>query len=205
MDQQTDPLRKKIKIHINEFVVASQAFGGLRYAIAKQATSRWQPTGGTMKRLSLTLAMCLAGTMSQAGEVAPKDVKFTEDGAIAESLTGVAGDAANGAIIAGTKSKGNCVACHQVTALADVPFHGEIGPMLDGAGERWSEAELRGLVANAKMTFEGTMMPAFYKVDGFIRPGDAYTGKAGAEPLPPILTAQEIEDVVAFLATLKEE
>jgi|GEM_PF-57045 sulfur-oxidizing protein SoxX len=205
MDRQTDKMRNKRKIHINEFVVASGGFGGLRYAIAKQATSVWQPTGGTMKRLSLTLAMCLAGTMSQAGEVAPKDVQYDEYGGIAESLTGVAGDAANGALIVGSKKKGNCVACHAVTALSDVPFHGEIGPMLDGAGDRWSEAELRGLVANAKMTFEGTMMPAFYKVDGFIRPGDAYTGKAGAEPLPPILTAQEIEDVVAFLATLKEE
>ena len=205
MDQLIDQMRNKIKIHINEFVVACRGLGSLRYAIATQATLPWQPTGGTMKRLSLTLAICLAGTMSQAGEVAPKDVKFDDSGAIAESLTGVAGDAANGAMIVGSKKKGNCVACHAVTALADIPFHGEIGPMLDGAGERWSEAELRGLVANAKMTFEGTLMPAFYKVDGFIRPGDAYTGKAGTEPLPPILTAQEIEDVVAFLATLKEE
>ncbi|MBE1284120.1 MAG: sulfur oxidation c-type cytochrome SoxX [Rhodobacteraceae bacterium] len=157
-----------------------------------------------MKLTSLTLAASLIGGAALAGEVAPKEVAYNEDGAIEASLTGVAGDAANGALIVGNKSKGNCVACHEITALADVPFHGEVGPMLDGAGERWSEAELRGLIANAKMTFEGTVMPAFYKVDGFIRPGDAYTGKAGQEPLPPILTAQEIEDVVAFLATLKE-
>jgi sulfur-oxidizing protein SoxX len=139
-----------------------------------------------------------------AGEIAPKDVTFTEDGAVEVSLSGAAGDAAAGAIIAGTKSKGNCVACHEISALADVPFHGEVGPMLDGAGDRWSEAELRGLITNAKMTFEDTVMPAFYKVDGFTRPGDAYTGKAPEGPLTPILTAQEIEDVVAFLATLKE-
>ncbi|MGR3759739.1 sulfur oxidation c-type cytochrome SoxX [Roseobacteraceae bacterium NS-SX3] len=158
-----------------------------------------------MKRTSLTLAICLAGSAALAGEVAPKEVQYDESGAVAGSLTGVPGDAVNGAAVVGNKSKGNCVACHQVTALADVPFHGEIGPALDGAADRWNEAELRGLVANAKMTFEGTMMPAFYKVDGFVRPGDAYTGEAGQEPLPPILTAQEIEDVVAFLATLKEE
>lgn len=158
-----------------------------------------------MKRLSLTLAMCLTGSVTLAAEVAPKDVAFDEYGAVATSLSGVAGDAENGAVIAGNKSMGNCVACHQVTALSDVPFHGEIGPSLDGAGDRWTEAELRGLMANAKMTFEGTMMPAFYKVDGFIRPGDAYTGKAPTEALPPILSAQQIEDVVAFLATLKEE
>lgn len=166
-----------------------------------------------MKRLSLTLAATLAtslaasliGSATLAAEVAPKDVQFDEDGAVAASLSGVAGDAASGAVIAGTKSLGNCVACHQLTALADVPFHGEIGPSLDGAGDRWTEAELRGLMTNAKMTFEGTMMPAFYKVDGFVRPGAAYTGKAPTEALTPILTAQEIEDVIAFIATLKEE
>lgn len=158
-----------------------------------------------MKLTSLTLAAALFGGAALAGEVGPKEVAFTEDGAIEASLTGTAGDAANGAIIMGTKSKGNCVACHEITALADVPFHGEVGPLMDGAGDRWSEAELRGLVANAKMTFEGTMMPAFYKMDGFIRPGDAYTGKAPTEALTPILTAQEIEDVVAFLVTLKDE
>ncbi len=76
--------------------------------------------------------------------------------------------------------------------------------MLDGAGDRWSEAELRGIVANAKMMFEGTMMPAFYKTEGFTRPGDAYTGKAPEGDLPPLLSAQQIEDVVAYLATLKE-
>ena len=157
-----------------------------------------------MKLTSLTLAAGLIGGAAMAGEVAPKDVTFTEDGAIEASLSGAAGDAAAGAIIAGTKSKGNCVACHEISALADVPFHGEVGPLLDGAGDHWSEAELRGLIANAKMTFDGTVMPAFYKVDGFTRPGDAYTGKAPEGPLTPILTAQEIEDVVAFLATLKE-
>lgn len=158
-----------------------------------------------MKRVSLTLAMCLAGSTVLAGEVMPKDLAFDEAGAISASLTGTPGDAESGAIIVGSKKKGNCVACHQLTALADVPFHGEIGPSLDGAGDRWNEAELRGLVANAKMTFEGTLMPAFYKVEGFVRPGDGYTGKAPESALPPILTAQEIEDVVAFLATLKEE
>ncbi|MCD9147528.1 sulfur oxidation c-type cytochrome SoxX [Pseudophaeobacter flagellatus] len=158
-----------------------------------------------MKRLSLTLAACLIGSAALAAEVAPKDVQFDEYGAVAASLTGTAGDAASGAVIAGTKSQGNCIACHQITALAEVPFHGEIGPSLDGAGDRWSEAELRGLMTNAKMTFDGTMMPAFYKVEGFIRPGDAYTGKAPTEALTPILSAQQIEDVVAFIATLKEE
>ena len=48
-------------------------------------------------------------------------------------------------------------------------------------------------------------MPAYYKVDGFVRPGNAYTGKAPEGPLDPLLSAQQIEDVVAFLVTLKEQ
>jgi sulfur-oxidizing protein SoxX len=146
----------------------------------------------------------MTGSAVVAADTGPKDVIYDDYGAVEVSLTGVAGDATNGALIVGDKSKGNCVACHAVSALADIPFHGEVGPMLDGAGDRWNEAELRGLIANAKMTFEGTVMPAFFKDDGYIRPGDAYTGKAPSAPLTTILTAQEIEDVVAFLATLKE-
>jgi len=158
-----------------------------------------------MKLTYLTVAATLVAGSALAAEVDPKEVKFNDDTAIEMSLTGVAGDPAKGAVIMGTKSKGNCVACHEISALSDVPFQGTVGPILDGAGERWTTGELRGLVVNAKMMFEGSVMPSFYQVDGFTRPGNAYTGKAGAEPLPPLLSAQEIEDVVAFLATLKEE
>lgn len=70
--------------------------------------------------------------------------------------------------------------------------------------DRYSEPQLRGIVANAKMTFEGSFMPAFYKTEGFIRPGNGYTGKAAEGDLAPVLTAQQIEDVVAYLLTLKE-
>ena len=103
------------------------------------------------------------------------------------------------------KGAGNCVACHQISALPELAFQGEIGPALDGAGSRWTEGELRGIVANAKKTFEGTMMPSFYKTEGFIRLGNAYTGKAHEGDVAPLLTAQDVEDVVAFLMTLKDE
>ena len=122
---------------------------------------------------------------------------------MAVSLTGAPGDPARGREVVGNKSLGNCVACHANSDMSDIPFHGEIGPMLDGAGERWSEAELRGIVANAKMMFPDSMMPSFYKVDGFTRPGNAYTGEAADDSFGPLLTAQQIEDVVAYLATLK--
>ncbi len=158
-----------------------------------------------MKHGLIAGAIVLASMVgASAGEVLPSQVKY-EDGSIEQSLTGVAGDAASGREIVGNKGLGNCVACHEVTDLKDVPFHGEIGPMLDGAGDRWSEAELRGIVANAKIMFPDSMMPSFYKVEGFVRPGNAYTGKAAdPETFASLLTAQQIEDVVAYLSTLKD-
>lgn len=146
----------------------------------------------------------IAATGLHAEEVLPTKVAFNE-GAVEQSLSGKPGDATNGRIIVGDKGQGNCVACHQASDLADVPFHGEIGPMLDGAGGRWTEAELRGIVANAKIMFEDSMMPSFYKTEGFVRPGNAYTGKAADDTFGPLLSAQQIEDVVAYLVTLKEE
>ncbi len=160
-----------------------------------------------MKRTRITLAaimLCGLGT-AQAETVAPENVVWM-DGAIEQSLTGVPGNAVEGgAKVVSTKSLGNCIACHEITDLADVPFHGEVGPLLDGgAGDRWTEAELRGLLADAKMVFDGTVMPSFYKTTGgFTRLGKAYTGKAHEGEVQPLLTAQQIEDVVAYLMTLK--
>ena len=158
-----------------------------------------------MNRLPvIAVAVLGLGAAATAAEIAPGDVEFV-DGAVEASLTGAAGDPAAGAEVM-NKGAGNCIACHSVTALSDIPFHGEVGPPLDGAADRWTEAELRGIVANAKMMFDGTMMPSFYKTSGYIRAGDEFTGKAAADPdnLPPLLNAQQIEDVVAFLLTLKE-
>tara|TARA_R110000787_G_scaffold14670_15_gene45254 strand:- start:409 stop:882 length:474 start_codon:yes stop_codon:yes gene_type:complete len=156
-------------------------------------------------RISVITAIA-AGALASAAyaeEIAPTAVSFT-DGAVEQSLTGVAGDVTNGRALVGDKGAGNCVACHMVSDLADVPFQGNIGPMLDGAGDRWSEAELRGLVVNAKVMFEGSMMPSFYRTEGYTRPGNAYTGKAADDTFAPLLSAQQVEDVVAYLATLKE-
>ena len=158
-----------------------------------------------MRNFVITVAVTGALASSAfAEDVLPSDVIY-EDGAVSVSLSGVAGDTANGRKIVSDKKQGNCVACHSVTELKEtVPFHGEIGPMLDGAGDRWSESELRGIVANAKIMFDESMMPSFYKTEGYIRPGKAYTGKAADETLTTLLTAQQIEDVVAYLTTLKE-
>ncbi|MBV1867727.1 MAG: sulfur oxidation c-type cytochrome SoxX [Marinosulfonomonas sp.] len=157
-----------------------------------------------MKRILIAMAWTAAGAGLVSAETVDPTAVMYKEGAVEQSLSGATGDAAAGKIVMTTRGQGNCIACHEVTELLNSPFHGEIGPTLDGVSERWSEAELRGIVANAKMTFEDTMMPAFYKTKGYIRPGKAFTGKAAEGDLPPLLTAQQIEDVVAYLLTLKE-
>ena len=158
-----------------------------------------------MKLTGISAVVALCATAAIAEPVAPDAVVYDEYGAVNESLSGAPGDPVAGAKIMVNRGMGNCVACHAVTALKDAPFHGEVGPSLDGVGGFRTAEELRGIVANAKMTFEGTVMPAFYKTSGFIRVGDGYTGKAAKpEDVMPILSAQQIEDVVAFLMTLKD-
>lgn len=154
-------------------------------------------------RLSIVLAASLmCGTAATAEDIKPADVVFA-DGAVAQSLTGQPGNPENGAVLM-DKGAGNCIACHQVDALPALDFQGTVGPQLDGVADRWDEAQLRGIVSNAKQMFPETVMPSFYKTSGYIRPGDAFTSKPIApEAITPLLTAAEVEDVVAYLMTLK--
>lgn len=147
--------------------------------------------------LGLGIIVALCGSAAFAEEVKPMAVAYSE-GAVAMSLTGVAGDPASGREVFANRKQGNCLACHMNSEMSEQSFHGEVGPPLDGVAGRWSEAELRGIVANSKKTFEGTIMPAFYIDGGYKRPLEKFEGKS-------ILTAQQVEDVVAYLMTLKEE
>lgn len=150
----------------------------------------------------------LAASLGAAAvaETLPNDVAWAEDGSISESLTGFPGDPDEGRVIMTTNALGNCVACHTIAAMPDVPFQGNIGPQLAGAADRWTEAQLRGIVVDAKHTFPESFMPGMYKVGPFIRPGIAYTAKAPEKPedIKPILSARQVEDVVAYLMTLGE-
>lgn len=149
-------------------------------------------------------ALSLTAPALQADVTMPRDVVSDEYGDVSESLTGVPGDPERGREIMVNRGQGNCIACHQVTALDEYPWHGEVGPSLDGVGARWDAASLRGIIVDAKAVFPDTMMPAFYRVQGFTRPGNAFTGRAAEGELDPLLSAQEIEDVVAYLLTLTE-
>lgn len=151
-----------------------------------------------MKTITATMAALFMSAAGFAGaETAPADVKF-EDGAVSASLTGTPGDAKEGRDVFAGRKLGNCLACHVNSDMPEQSFHGEVGPPLDGVADRWSEAELRGIVSNSKMTFEGTIMPAFYVDSGYNRPLEKFAGK-------PVLTAQQVEDVVAYLMSLKEK
>lgn len=151
-----------------------------------------------MKRTIVAITALLLGSASAHAEVvAPTNVMY-EDGAVAKSLTGTPGDPAAGSKAFMNRKQGNCLACHANADMADQPFHGEVGPPLDGVADRWTEAELRGIIANSKKTFEGTIMPAFYISEGYNRPLEKFKGKS-------VLTAQQVEDIVAYLMTLKSE
>lgn len=147
--------------------------------------------------LGLASVAMFSATIAFGEDVKPMNVSFN-DGMVEKSLTGVAGDPVAGRKVFANRKQGNCLACHANADLSEESFHGEVGPMMDGVADRWSEAELRAIVTNSKMVFEGTIMPAFYIDSGYERPLDDFAGKS-------ILTAQQVEDVVAYLMTLKEE
>lgn len=147
--------------------------------------------------------LVLAGTA--AAQTAPGDVVWVDEVAIAESLSGAPGNAEAGIAVISSRAQGNCVACHEFSSLPNVQFQGNIGPSLDGVGSRWTEAELRGIIADAKRMFPESRMPSFYRTEGFIRPGDGFTARAAnPETFGPLLTAQQIEDTVAYLMTLTD-
>jgi sulfur-oxidizing protein SoxX len=116
-------------------------------------------------------------------------------GAIPAPLTNRSGDPERGRRIVLDSEKGDCIVCHAMP-LPDRQFHGTIGPPLDGVGNRYSAEELRLRLVDPKELNPQTVMPAYYKTKNLYRVLERYRGK-------PILTAQEIEDVVAYLLTLK--
>ena len=82
--------------------------------------------------------------------------------------------------------------------MKDQLFHGDVGPSLDGVASRWNEAQLRAILVDSKKVFtDATVMPGFYTLNVGINVREESVGKT-------IISAQDVEDVVAYLATLKE-
>lgn len=116
--------------------------------------------------------------------------------AIPQSLTGQAGDAARGRTIVTDRQKGLCLLCH-TGPFPEQRFQGNLAPDLRGAGSRWDEGQLRLRLVDSSKVNPSTIMPAYYRLDGLTRVGGPWQGR-------PVLSADEVEDVVAFLLTLKD-
>ena len=113
--------------------------------------------------------------------------------AIPRPLAGEPGDAARGRSIVVNRDQGGCTLCHEVPG--ETRF-GDIAPPLAGVGANLSPGQLRLRVADSTRVNPDTPMPAYYRTEGLRQVAAAYRGK-------PVLSAQQVEDVVAYLATLK--
>ncbi len=143
----------------------------------------------------LFLATMAVSIAALADTVAPADVEVAQL-SITESLSGKPGDAVEGRKVFADRKLGNCLACHANSDLSEQLFHGEVGPSLDGVAARWKPEQLRTIVVNSKLVFTDlTVMPAFYSLDVGVNVREDLEGTT-------ILTAQQVEDVVAYLATL---
>ena len=144
-----------------------------------------------VRRYALAIALS-AGLASADNGV--QSYRVVADG-IPEPLVNSSGDAARGRTLIVARDSANCVLCHAVPDAA-VRFSGDVGPSLAGIGTRLSMPQLRLRISDNLRANPATVMPSYYKIDGLDRVAAQYAGK-------PILTAQEVEDIVAYLASLK--
>jgi sulfur-oxidizing protein SoxX len=145
--------------------------------------------------VAVVLAVAVLGGAASRAEEALRSYTIVGD-AIPASLTGAAGDPARGKAIVLNRQVGLCLLCHS-GPFPEERFQGNMAPDLKGTGSRWSQGELRLRLVDARKLNPDTIMPPYYVVDGMTRVARNFRGK-------PILSAEQIEDVVAFLATLKD-
>ena len=144
--------------------------------------------------LALVVTMLSEGVGAVESTQAIVAFRVVADG-IPEPLGGVPGDVTRGRALIVAREAANCVLCHAIPDPG-VRFSGDLGPSLAGVGGRFTASQLRLRVADYLRVQPGTIMPSYYKIDGLDRVAPAYRGK-------PILSAAEVEDVVAYLTTLR--
>ena len=138
---------------------------------------------------ALATALCLSTT---AQDIAPYRV---EGDRIPEPLAGLRGDPQRGRAIVASRQSGLCLLCH-AAPVPEERFQGDLAPNLAGVGARYTEAQLRLRVVDPRRVNPASFMPAFHSAHNPSRIGAPWAGK-------PILSAQQVEDVVAWLATLR--
>jgi L-cysteine S-thiosulfotransferase len=116
--------------------------------------------------------------------------------AIPRPLTGEPGDAVRGKAIVTNRQQGLCLLCHS-GPFPEATLQGTLAPSLAGAGARWSAGQLRLRIVDASRLNPNTIMPPYYRTEELTNVAPAYAGN-------PILSAEQIEDVVAFLGTLRD-
>jgi sulfur-oxidizing protein SoxX len=116
--------------------------------------------------------------------------------AIEKSLTGTKGDPARGRAIVADRHVGLCLLCHSAP-IPEERFQGELAPDLKGVAGRLSEGQLRLRIVDSSRVNPATIMPSYYRTEGFVRIAPAFRGKT-------VLSAEQIEDVVAYLMTLSD-
>lgn len=142
-------------------------------------------------------AIWLAGALGVAGALAPArgSEPVVVGDAIPAPLTATPGDAARGRAIVTDRRVGLCLLCHG-GPFPEEAFQGDLAPGLAGVGGRLDAGQLRLRVADARRLNPASLMPAYLRRDGATRVGAAWQGR-------PLLDAQQIEDVVAFLGSLR--
>ena len=155
-----------------------------------------------MKKFALILLLFLSACNSYADNNKTATTAETycqwrvNNYAIEEPLCGYIGDASRGKAIATDGSVGNCLACHRLP-IDGIEAYGTIGPPLDGVASRLSKGYIRLRVVDTRNINPMSIMPGFYRDPELInRPGKPYIGRT-------FLTAQQVEDVIAYLVTLK--
>ena len=155
----------------------------------------WSCAWARLGRALALLAPLALLTIPLAGTADPLPPLAIEGDGIAQPLAPQPGDAARGRALVVARGSANCVLCHAVPE-AEVRFPGNVGPSLAGVATRLTPAQMRLRVADNLRLNPDTVMPSYYRVDGLDRVAIEYTGV-------PILSASEVEDVVAYLVTLR--
>ena len=186
-----------ITLSIAKGLIREQSNPSLRSGRTVEASARAaKHTYLRINRAFWLAVFALIGTMIVSPFAAAQlRVERVVDGGIATALTEQPGDLMRGRDIASNRQVGMCQLCHQVPGSND-RFQGDVGTSLAGAGARWTVPQLRLRIVDSRRVNEDSVMPAYFKTDGLSRVAGAWRDR-------PMLNAQQVEDVVAWLSSLK--